>query len=312
MTGTEACAKIMQEVNKVVSGKEDVVKKVLTAILAGGHILIDDIPGVGKTTMAKAFAAAMHMENKRIQFTMDVMPSDIVGFTMFDKVKNDFVYKPGAVMCNLLLADEINRTSSKTQAALLEVMEEGKVTVDGKTRELPAPFIVIATQNPIGSVGTTMLPESQLDRFMFCLNMGYPSQEDEVAMILNKQKNQDLIAEMKNIISCADLKYMQEEASQVYVHEQIVRYIVKIVDLTRNDPNIELGVSPRGTVALVKAVKALAYIEGRNYVVPDDVKNVLYDTTNHRIVISARGKSQGIRVQRLVEDLIKAVPIQNK
>ena len=161
MTGTDACKNIMREVNSVLSGKEDTVRKVLTAILAGGNILIEDIPGVGKTTMAKAFGAAMTLENKRLQLTMDVMPSDITGFTMFDKVKNAFVYKPGVVMCNLLLADEINRTSSKTQAALLEVMEEGKVTVDGRTRHVPEPFIVIATQNPIGSVGTTMLPESQ-------------------------------------------------------------------------------------------------------------------------------------------------------
>ena len=186
MTGTDACKNIMREVNSVLSGKEDTVRKVLTAILAGGNILIEDIPGVGKTTMAKAFGAAMTLENKRLQLTMDVMPSDITGFTMFDKVKNAFVYKPGVVMCNLLLADEINRTSSKTQAALLEVMEEGKVTVDGRTRHVPEPFIVIATQNPIGSVGTTMLPESQLDRFMFRLDMGYPDKESEVAMILSR------------------------------------------------------------------------------------------------------------------------------
>ncbi len=162
MTGTEACNEIINQINQVVLGKEDVIKKVTAAIIAGGHILIEDIPGVGKTTMAKAFAAAMGLDNKRIQFTTDVMPSDITGFTMFDKVKNEFVYKPGAVMCNLLLADEINRTSSKTQAALLEVMEERKVTVDGKTKKVPSPFFVIATQNPIGSVGTSMLPESQL------------------------------------------------------------------------------------------------------------------------------------------------------
>ena len=177
MTGTEACEKIMESVNGLISGKEDVVRKVMTAIIAGGHILIEDIPGVGKTTMAKAFAAAMGLDNRRIQFTTDVMPSDITGFMMFDKWKNDFVFKPGAVMCNLRLADEINRTSSKTQAALLEVMEEGRVTIDGETKQVPHPFMVIATQNPIGSVGTTLLPESQLDRFMFRINMGYPDME---------------------------------------------------------------------------------------------------------------------------------------
>lgn len=312
MTGTEACMEIMNQVNQVVSGKEEVVKKVLTAIMAGGHILIEDIPGVGKTTLAKAFGAAMNLENRRIQFTMDVMPSDITGFTMFDKVRNDFIYKPGAVMCNLLLADEINRTSSKTQAALLEVMEEGKTTVDGQTRPLPEPFIVIATQNPIGSVGTTMLPESQLDRFMFRLTMGYPAQEDEVSMLLERQKNPDRITHVKNIINCADLKYMQEEVTQVFVHEEIVRYIVKIVDATRNNPDIELGVSPRGTIALVKAAKALAYIEGRNYVVPDDVKNVLYDAINHRIILSGRGKAQGVKVKDLINDIIRKTAVEKK
>ena len=256
MTGTDACKNIMREVNSVLSGKEDTVRKVLTAILAGGNILIEDIPGVGKTTMAKAFGAAMTLENKRLQLTMDVMPSDITGFTMFDKVKNAFVYKPGVVMCNLLLADEINRTSSKTQAALLEVMEEGKVTVDGRTRHVPEPFIVIATQNPIGSVGTTMLPESQLDRFMFRLDMGYPDKESEVAMILSRQGKTEAVQELKPVINCEDLLFMQQEVNEVFVHEEIVRYIVNLVDRTRTSPDIELGVSPRGTLALVKAAKA--------------------------------------------------------
>lgn len=305
MTGTEACKKIINQVNQVVSGKEDVVKKVLTAIIAGGHILIEDIPGVGKTTMAKAFAAAMNLENRRIQFTTDIMPSDITGFIMFDKVKNDFVYRQGAVMCNLLLADEINRTSSRTQAALLEVMEEGKVTIDGNTKSVPAPFVVIATQNPIGSVGTAMLPESQLDRFMFRINMGYPDMEDEIALIMNRQTDSDIMKKVKNIINCEDLIYMQNEASQVFVHEQIVRYIVKIVHMTRNNPDIELGISPRGTLAIVKAAKALAYIEGRNYVVPDDIKNVFFDTANHRIILSGRGKTQGVKTGQLISDIIK-------
>lgn len=239
MTGTEACNEIINQINQVVLGKEDVIKKVTAAIIAGGHILIEDIPGVGKTTMAKAFAAAMGLDNKRIQFTTDVMPSDITGFTMFDKVKNEFVYKPGAVMCNLLLADEINRTSSKTQAALLEVMEERKVTVDGKTKKVPSPFFVIATQNPIGSVGTSMLPESQLDRFMFRLYMGYPSAEDEVKLLIHKKEEGNLIQKVQAVINREDLAYIQKEVSQVFVHEKIAEYVVKLVNTTRNNSNIE-------------------------------------------------------------------------
>lgn len=307
MTGTEACEKIMESVNGLISGKEDVVRKVMTAIIAGGHILIEDIPGVGKTTMAKAFAAAMGLDNRRIQFTTDVMPSDITGFMMFDKWKNDFVFKPGAVMCNLLLADEINRTSSKTQAALLEVMEEGRVTIDGETKQVPHPFMVIATQNPIGSVGTTLLPESQLDRFMFRINMGYPEMEYEINMLMDKQEKSDILSSVKPIINKEQLQIMQEEAAKVFVHKDIAAYAVRLVNFTRNHPDIELGISPRGTIAIVKAAKALAYIEGRDYVIPDDIKHVLYDATNHRIVLSGRGKSQGATVKTIIHDMIKNV-----
>ncbi|MDY5575974.1 MAG: MoxR family ATPase [Lachnospiraceae bacterium] len=307
MTGTESCEKIMESVNGLISGKEDVVRKVMTAIIAGGHILIEDIPGVGKTTMAKAFAAAMGLDNRRIQFTTDVMPSDITGFMMFDKWKNDFVFKPGAVMCNLLLADEINRTSSKTQAALLEVMEEGRVTIDGETKQVPHPFMVIATQNPIGSVGTTLLPESQLDRFMFRINMGYPEMEYEINMLMDKQEKSDILSSVKPIINKEQLQIMQEEAAKVFVHKDIAAYAVRLVNFTRNHPDIELGISPRGTIAIVKAAKALAYIEGRDYVIPDDIKHVLYDATNHRIVLSGRGKSQGATVKTIIHDMIKNV-----
>lgn len=310
MTGTEACNEIINQVNQVVLGKEDVIKKVITAIIAGGHILIEDIPGVGKTTMAKAFAAAMGLDNKRIQFTTDVMPSDITGFTMFDKAKNEFVYKPGAVMCNLLLADEINRTSSKTQAALLEVMEERKVTVDGKTKKVPNPFFVIATQNPIGSVGTAMLPESQLDRFMFRLYMGYPNTEDEVKLLMNKREDHNLIQNVQAVINREDLAYIQKEVSQVFVHEKIAEYVVNLVNTTRNNSNIELGVSPRGTLAVVKAAQAWAYIEGRNYVVPDDVKKIFYDVANHRIILSGHGKTQGLKIRELIGEAIRKISVE--
>ena len=312
MTGTEACKEIMKQVNYMVEGKEDVIKKVLAAMIAGGHILIEDIPGVGKTTMAKAFGIAMELENKRIQFTMDVMPSDITGFTMFDKEKNRFVYKPGAVMCNLLLADEINRTTSKTQAALLEAMEEKRTTVDGKTRPLPNPFLVIATQNPIGSVGTAMLPESQLDRFMFRLHMGYPDMEHEVKLIMNRQEQEDSDRQVKPVISREALCYIQKEVEQVFIHEQLVRYVVALVDATRHHPYLELGVSPRGSIALVKAAKAIAYIEGRDYVIPDDIKEIFYEVVNHRVILSPRGKAEGIGLKMIIEDIMRKVTVGNK
>lgn len=312
MTGHEKCEKIMEQVNSVISGKEEVVKKVMTAIIAGGHILIEDIPGVGKTTMAKAFAKAMNLDNKRIQFTTDVMPSDITGFMMYDKKSNDFVYKPGAAMCNLLLADEINRTSSKTQSALLEVMEERRMTVDGESKDVPNPFVVIATQNPIGSVGTSALPESQLDRFMFQISMGYPSEDQEIDMIFNRQKSGDIINNVQGIIGKEDLLNMQQEAAGVFVHTSVIKYVVDIAGVTRQHEQIALGISPRGTLAIVNAAKALAYIEGRDYVVPDDVKNVICDAANHRIVLSPKGKTQGVKVQELIMEIVKQVPVEKR
>lgn len=304
MTGNEACSKIIEQVNSVIFGKEDIVKKIMTAIIGQGHILIEDIPGVGKTSMAKAFSGAMELKNNRIQFTTDVVPSDITGFSMFDRKTEEFVYKQGAVMCNLLLADEINRTSSKTQAALLEVMEEGKVTVDGKTHRVPEPFIVIATQNPIGSVGTAMLPESQLDRFMFRLTMGYPDMQEEINMILNRQEDISEGIQTQKIIDSKALRFMQDEAAKVFINENVVAYIVDMVNMTRTNKNVELGISPRGTIAIVNAAKALAYIEGRDYVVPDDVKNVFFDVANHRILISAYGRLQGVKVKDVIDEVL--------
>ncbi len=312
MTGVEACEKVMEQVNSVVSGKEEIVKKVMTAIISGGHILIEDIPGVGKTTMAKAFAKAMNLDNKRIQFTTDVMPSDITGFMMYDKKENDFVYKPGAAVCNLLLADEINRTSSKTQSALLEVMEEGKLTVDGKSKSVPNPFIVIATQNPIGSVGTSALPESQLDRFMFQISMGYPSDLQEIDMISNRQKTGDLINGIRGIISREDLLVIQGEVQKVFVHRDVIQYVVDIANITRNHEHILLGISPRGTLAIVNAAKGLAYIEGRDYVIPDDIKKIICDAAKHRIVLSPKAKTLGMKVEDIIVDIVRQVPVEKR
>ena len=233
---------VIQEVKKAVIGKDDCIVKAVAAILAGGHILLNDIPGVGKTTLAMALSKSMSLKQNRVQFTPDVLPSDLTGFSMYQKDTGTFVYQPGSVMCNLLLADEINRTSPKTQSALLEVMEEQKVTVDGRTHEIPSPFIVIATQNPFGSAGTWMLPEAQLDRFMVCLKLGYPSMEDEIDILKGIQKKE----EVQTVISSDDLLFMQYAAKQVYVQEELYQYVGNLANQTRNHPMIDLGLSPRG------------------------------------------------------------------
>ena len=222
-------AAIMAEITKAVIGKNDIVEKILMAVLAGGHVLMEDIPGVGKTTMALAFSRVLSLKENRMQFTPDVMPSDITGFSVFQKDKNEFVYQPGPIMCNLFLADEINRTSAKTQSALLEVMEEGNVTVDGVTRKVPDPFVVIATENPIGSAGTQMLPESQLDRFMICIEMGYPSPEDEMEILMAQSEIRPLEA-VCAVTDGAELKKMQEASARIFVHPTICSYIIELVN----------------------------------------------------------------------------------
>ena len=279
---------VINEVKKAVIGKDDCVFLIMAAILAGGHILVDDIPGVGKTTLAIAFAKAMALENKRTQFTPDVLPSDILGFTMYNKEDGQFYYKPGTVMCNLFLADEINRTSPKTQSALLEVMEEGHVTVDGVTREVPAPFTVIATQNPAGSTGTQLLPESQLDRFMVCLQIGYPSLEDEIAIAKGKSSN--IIDLVGAVIDGEELLNMRKMVNKVYIKDEVYKYICLLARETRVHPMIELGLSPRGTIALANMSKATAFLKGRDYVVPDDTEGIFNAVTAHRIILSSKAR----------------------
>ena len=239
---------VIDEVKKVVIGKDVCIAKIMAAIIAGGNILMDDVPGVGKTTMALAFANAMGLQNKRVQFTPDVLPGDITGFTMYDKATNQFVYRPGAVMCNLFLADEINRTSPKTQSALLEVMEEGHVTVDGVTYQVPDPFIVIATENPIGSAGTQLLPDSQLDRFMVCLKLGYPSIESELDIVKGRT-SADGFQDVQPVIGASEPRLIREEVKHVKVSDDVYSYIGQLVVGTRENPSLELGVSPRGTIA---------------------------------------------------------------
>lgn len=293
---------ILNEVKKAVKGKDQIIFKVFAAILAQGHILIEDIPGVGKTTLALAFSKAMELEYHRMQFTPDVLPSDVVGFNILDNKRN-FEYKPGAIQCNMFLADEINRTSSKTQSALLEVMEEGRVTVDGVTRKLPRPFTVIATQNPVGSAGTQMLPESQLDRFMIKLTMGYPELEQEVA-ILKERQGVNPMKEIKQVVTIQEILLMQSLVEKVFVDESVLYYIAYLAKATREHESLKLGLSPRGTLAVVNMTKARAFMKGREYALPEDVKAVFYDVAGHRILLGSRAKINRQTIEDIMEDIV--------
>ena len=299
---------IISEVKKIVIGKDDIIKKVLTTILAKGNILIEDIPGVGKTTLALSFSKAMSLNCKRLQFTPDVLPSDVLGFSIYNKELDRFEYKQGSIMCNLFLADEINRTSAKTQSALLEVMEEGKVTIDGITREVPKPFMVIATQNPVGSIGTQMLPESQLDRFMIKLTMGYPDIKSEIEILKGKQKRVPL-DEIKPVATKEDILIMQDLVEKIYIHEKIYEYIVMLMSKTRNHPLIDLGVSPRGSVALTKLAKATAFLKNRDYVIPDDLQEIFKDVTIHRIILNTKARISNASEEKILLDILNSVSI---
>lgn len=301
----EKAYSVINEVNKVVMGKENIVRMVMATILAGGHILLEDVPGVGKTTMAMAFSRAMDMEQVRMQFTPDVLPSDVVGFNMPDR-NGGMTYTKGAIMCNLFLADEINRTSPKTQSALLEVMEEGQVTVDGVTRQVPAPFVVIATQNPVGSAGTQLLPESQLDRFMVRLSLGYPSVEDEVAMLKSKQESVS-IDSIKKVIDKETLIKIKQEVAAVYTSDEVIEYVARIAKATRENYYLSLGLSPRGSLALITMAKAVAYISGRDYVIPEDIRECGYVVMGHRFVLSTKAKVQGITTRKMVDNIFMVV-----
>lgn len=297
---------VIAEVEKAVVGKEDVIELIMTAIAAGGHILIEDTPGVGKTTMAVAFSKAMGITEKRVQFTPDVMPADLTGFSIYHKETNSFSYQPGAVMCNLFLADEINRTSPKTQSALLEVMEEGKVTVDGVTRETGKPFIVIATENPEGSAGTQLLPESQLDRFMVCINMGYPTIKEEIEILKRRQKG-SITDEVECRMNGDVILQIQEEVREIYIHDVIFEYMSRLSKATREHDMLASGMSPRGTVALAAMSRATAWLEGRNYVLPEDVKKVFFSVTSHRVRLSTKAKVGHVQVKEVLEQVLNQV-----
>lgn len=272
-------------------------------------MLLDDIPGVGKTTMAHAFANALGLEYNRIQFTPDVMPSDITGFSMYNRQTGKFEFKQGAAMCNMLLADEINRTSPKTQSALLQIMEESKVTVDGNTYDLPEPFIVIATQNPIGSIGTQKLPESQMDRFMIRLSMGYPKMEDEISIMKNRLEPDKRDIQVECVLNEGDIKEIKDKVASIYVDDSIYEYVAKIVAKTRERENIIQGVSPRGSIALIAMAKAEAFLRGNEYVLPSDIKNIVIETFAHRVVTNVAGAAGNEMAKKEIKDILRTVPV---
>ncbi len=298
---------IKSEITKAVVGKDEIIEQVLAAIFAGGHVLLEDVPGVGKTTLALAFSRALSLDYRRIQFTPDVLPSDVVGFSMFNKKINDFEFREGAAMCNILLADEINRTSPKTQAALLEVMEEAKVTVDGVTHFLPDPFIVIATQNPMGYVGTQKLPESQLDRFMIRLSMGYPDKQSE--MDIYNGKSNAALDQVHEVIGIDQIKDIRARVSTVRVDDKLMEYLVAFVRNSRENEFISLGISPRGGIALIKMAKSRALMDDRNYVVPEDIVNSIEAVATHRIVLSSKAKANGYNEKMIIEEMKNALVI---
>ena len=311
-TRRKAVRDVLVQVNGVILGKERLTLEVLAALLAGGHVLLEDMPGVGKTTLAIAFARLLGLEWKRVQFTPDVLPSDLTGFSVYHREAGQFVYQPGAVFCNLLLADEINRTSPKTQSALLEVMEEHQVTVDGVTRKTGDPFIVLATENPVGSAGTQLLPESQLDRFMICVSMGYPTLEEEVRILRRSQgsmqSGERITDSVQPILDAPLLLRLRKSAGEVYVHELIYHYIAELAQATRQNEWVELGLSPRGTVALTAMAKARAYLKGRAFVIPSDVADVFPDVASHRLILNMKAKVGRVRMDELIRQVAESVP----
>ena len=298
---------VASEIRRAIVGKDTVICKALMAILARGHILLEDNPGVGKTTLALAFSKTMGLSYNRIQFTPEVMPADVVGFSVWDKHTGEFTYRPGAVLCNLFLADEINRTSAKTQSALLEAMEEGQVTVDSVSRPLPQPFTVIATQNPVGSAGTQLLPESQLDRFMMRLSIGYPTLEQEVE-ILKQTEGTRPVDSLRQITTLEEILEMQQEVGAVHVSDELYRYVAALSAATREHPLLRLGASPRAGGALVRASRASAWLAGRDYVIPADVRLLYYNVLEHRVVPDPQARLSGKDAHALLAEALESVP----
>jgi len=303
----EKLSNVKAEIKKVLRGKDDCIDMILCSMLARGHILLEDIPGVGKTTLAVALSRAMSLNYKRMQFTPDVLPSDILGFSLLDQKTGDFVYRPGAIFTNLFLADEINRTSPKTQSALLEVMEEGSVSVDGHTRSLDKPFFVIATQNPVGASGTQKLPDSQLDRFIIRLSLGYPDHASAVEILQGRSSQS--IDEVSSVLSSEDILQMQKETDAVFVKDDIMEYIVSLTEKTRGYEYLAQGISPRGSIALLRMAKAHAFYMDRDFVTPEDVHEVLHCTCGHRLILNTKAKAAGFDASQVLEQIFASVPI---
>ncbi len=298
--------RIINQVRKVVVGKDRTLLWVLATMLARGHILLEDIPGVGKTTMALAFSKTLGLSYNRVQFTPDVLPSDITGYSIMNQSTGVLTYQKGAVLCNLFLADELNRATSRTQSALLEAMEEGQVTVDGVSHKLPEPFIVIATQNPTGAAGTQLLPDSQMDRFAIRLSLGYPDPKDEMAMVMNRQGHEPL-KELEGLLNSTVLTAMQEEVARTYVGTEVVGYIVNLIGATRSHEWIARGASPRATLSVTAMAKAIARLRGRDYVIPQDVQEVFPHTIAHRLLMQPKAESMGITPQQALARIMESV-----
>ncbi|MGM8216025.1 AAA family ATPase [Bacillaceae bacterium W0354] len=302
---------LINNMEEVIVGKRDAIELCLIALLAEGHVLLEDVPGVGKTMLVRALAKSLNLDFRRIQFTPDLLPSDVTGVSVYNQKEMSFEFRPGPIMGNIVLADEINRTSPKTQSALLESMEEKNITVDGQTMKLKRPFFVMATQNPIEYEGTYPLPEAQLDRFLLKLHLGYPSEQDEI-MMLDKTSSVHPIESLEAVMDQKELVQLQEEVKQVHVSHAVKTYIVKIVNNTRNHPLFDLGASPRASIALMKAAKAYAYIEGRDYVIPDDIKFLTPHVLSHRVMLSSEAKFEGKTANSILTDLVRKtmIPIE--
>ena len=304
---TASAQQILDQIRQVVVGKDDVLQWVLAAILAKGHILLEDVPGVGKTTMALAYSKVLNLEYSRVQFTPDILPSDVTGYSVPDRQTGKLVYQKGAVICNLFLADELNRATSRTQSALLEAMEEGQVTVDGISHKLPEPFTVSATQNPAGAAGTQLLPDSQMDRFIVRLSLGYPAPSEEVNMVMDRQEGNPL-HKLTPMLTSENLVAMQTEVERTYIQDSVVKYIVDLIVGTRTSENITRGASPRATLAMTAMAKAMARLHGRDYVLPEDVQEVFAATIAHRLILSPKAEARKLTVEKVLEDILKQVP----
>ena len=299
---------VLNNLKRIIIGKDEVLKNVLICLLARGHLLIEDVPGVGKTILVKALAKSLDLSYKRVQFTPDLMPSDIIGVSIYDKNTGTFSFKKGPIFNQIFLADEINRTSPKTQSSLLQAMEEGEVSTEESHFILEKPFMVLATQNPLEYQGTFPLPEAQLDRFLMRLSLGYPDKSYEIEILKNYQSIKDL-NQIKAVVSKDDILDMQKEVDNIFVHNDILEYIVNIVDLTRNYENLQLGASPRAAIDLLKATKAKAYVEGRDYVIPDDVKNMAIPVLSHRLILSPEARIEKKNINEILFDVLNSIYI---